>query len=947
MADSYRVYVGTVESPLFTFDNDSIESLIVENAVDIVGNELSSDVLEVGVFYDDTSGTLRSTQYATPIYFYSNGNFAGKYYITKIERTDTSKYLIHASSLIGLIGKEQFYGGFYTNKRFEEVLHEILFATEPVYDQYHIYKAESKPTAGTTSISSAWGVVCDNGSNSSENRTQRLQTAFTIGDALWYTNDTSLQRDIQIAGYYDSSSYSVWVSQHRASVGASTYFTVYVKYNGTTYTAGGDTPIIGTGSYVAIDVYPMGGTLSLVVDYVNYSNPSDTGQIAINQTISVMASNKKAWLGVAFSRGGTSASMSMTANIKWDYYRVYNEDGSPHIDEILVKNSAGKIRAINKINGMCVNGGSRLTTYGSSLGIVGDPYKYLQTQELLDSIEYAGTVADNLINGWLPISTRRDALHHLLFSENVSIIKTADGHILFTAIMATTPIEISDNDIYNETSEEPIEETRQVTVTEYSYTIPTSSAVVIYDNSDVAAVSGEYVAIFENAPIYGTPTGDGITIKSFNCNAAVVEGRGKITGTPYVSARNDIVYQDTNVYDGADVSVSNVPLITAVNSDNVMNKLKAYYCAAVKKIRLALIYGEQRCGIRYSFNSTFDDGNAGFLSKVSAKASSFVKADCEFVSGYVPPAGGGYGSYQIVEYNGEWAVPQEVREREYSNIRLILIGKGHDGTSGTNGASGASAQTGSGQKQGGAGGSGGAAGSGGAGGNVYQITVDVTNVAKIAVTNSSLNTIVKTYNDNDSLISTYNSSSGNPIDSGVTNLFTGQIYARKGKNGRAGGNGGAGMYDSYNGLVFSQPGQDVSVPYRNNPFKGGKSADQTFGNYKVELKQSDYYLWSFSSGGGGASDGHDGGDPKYTGKSGRKYFVKGGKGANAVQQFDVYTEYGSGGWGGNGGGGGGGAGTFEYDYFNNNYYTESQTPGDGGTGSAGTPGIDGCLLIYY
>lgn len=944
MANNYMIKIGSVSSPQFSFSGDEIESLIMENAVDIIGNELSSDIMEVGVFHYDTNSSLQNLPYATTIYFYNNENFAGKYYVTKVDRTARTKYLLHCTSLIGLIEREQFYGNFYVRARFEDVLREILFSDSPVYKNYKEYKAECLPESRTSSVYGYYGVNLVDGRNWDAKK-KRLQAAFTFGDAVWAGNG-ELQRNGIIVGRYDGTYYSVRIYQARSSTSSPTYFSIEVAYGASSYSVGDATPLIGAGSYVSIDVNPNAGTLQIDVDYIKYDDTTTTGHLTRSETITPWSGNSTACLDVAFSPNSSGTRQYGYAHILWDYYRVYNEDGTLRIDAGLAVDIDNTRYVYNKANGV-YGTPTRIAPYGSELGSIGDIKRYAQSQELLDSIEMDDAIANTLINGWLPVSTRREALHALLFAENISILKTQEGKLLLTAITEGTPITIADTDIYDETQEEPVSTARNLTVTEYSFTIPTDPATVIYDDSDAPAVSGEHIALFNNAPIYGTPVGNGISILSYNANAAVVTGRGTITGTPYISAQNDIRYQDTSVYDGQDVSVGNIAIISSLNSDNVMNKLKAYYCASVKKIGIGIVYREQRCGIRYLFQSLFDTTNIGYLSKASLKASSFIKADCEFVSGYVPPSSGGYGAYQIVEYDEEWSVPQAVREREYANIRLILIGTGENGTNGGAGQDGSYAQEGSGQRQGGNGGNGGAAGLGGAGGNVYQITVDVTNVAKITAAKTGNNTIVKTYNDNDSVISTYSSSSGNPVENGITNLFTGEIYARKGKDGRAGGKGGVGVYSGDGYSPSASNGEDVSVPYQSDPFKGGRANTvNKFGHDTAH--QTAYY--SYESGGGGAADGSNGGVSYQTGSTAYKYYFAGGSGGNAIQQFNVYTGYGSGGFGGNGGGGGGGAGVIIANYYgsgSSTYSTESQTPGTGGTGSNGTNGIEGCLLIYY
>ena len=931
MDSNYKIYFGAVDSPFLSFDYNSIEDINFDNSVDIIGDELSSDTMEFALFFDDANGTLRNTQYGTPVFLCNGDTLIGKYFFEKAERTAVKRYKVYTASLIGLIGREEYYGGFFAQARFEDVLNNILFSNGFSTKIYKVYKPQNLGTGRGEKMTSASG--------STDTYKQRLQASLVINGYPWTTGVTSASN--YAIGY--GTRYGLYIYEYRADDDSPTYYKLQFYYGGSRKIYLGDDPLIGDGSRVIIDANPLAGYIKMTVEYVKYDDPTTTGVLEETVEVAVSTSTQITSLDCAFGPGYTSGSnMSYNFLATWDYYRVYNADGTPRIDAGLAYDEdANRYYVFNRVNGFSTQT-TNLTAYGEQLGVIGDLTRGGRDFELSSSIEYGFGVAASLVNGWLPISTRREALHQLLFSQNVSLIKSADGKLMFTGITNGTPTAIADDDIFDDNTEEPIAEARQISVTEHSYTVPSGSAEVIFDNTDSAAITGDYMAIFDNAPIYGTPTGSGITIRQFNCNAALVSGRGTISGTPYVYAKHEQKYQNSGVYDGADVSVSNITLITASNSDNIMNKLKAYYAAGLKKIGIGIVYRSQRCGIRYSFKTLFENLNIGHLAKVSARASSFVRADCDFVSGYIPPSSGGYGNYQIVDYDGEWAVPSAVRTQEYPNIRLILIGPGHDGTAGANGANGEDAYIVSAWEncKAGDGGTGGDAGVGGEGGKIYQITIDATNVAKITAEKSGYHTVVKTYNDSDTLLNTYTSNSGNTAEGGITNDFTGDIYARHGKDGVKGGDGGKG-----GGGVGSAPssgnGTDVSVSYRVNPYKGGKGKERVNNAWTSTRIAISYY-----GGGGGAAEGSNGGDTYVTSTTSLRTYTAGGNGANAVTNPNFFTGYGSGGFGGSGGGGGGGAGMYYRSESDTTSYV-AQTPGNGGTGSAGTTGIDGCLLIYY
>lgn len=89
------IYIGSAEFPTLTFDNESIQSITFDNKVDIVGNELSSDVLEFSVYFDDVGSVLRNLEYGTDVYYYSDQNLVGKYCFSSLKRTGTKLYTVY------------------------------------------------------------------------------------------------------------------------------------------------------------------------------------------------------------------------------------------------------------------------------------------------------------------------------------------------------------------------------------------------------------------------------------------------------------------------------------------------------------------------------------------------------------------------------------------------------------------------------------------------------------------------------------------------------------------------------------------------------------------------------------------------------------------------------------------------------------------------------------
>lgn len=947
-----RIYIGSVESPTLAFDNTSIESITCDNAVDLIGDELSTDTLEVSVFCEDTGNVFNGNIYGTPIFYYSNDALVGKYYINQVERRAPRKYLIHATSLIGLVAKEDFYGGFYSAVPFTNVVEDILFTDGLKKDE--IYEVFT-PINARTNASPAPPLVNPD-LVSSEAGGYRIYAKFKIIDKNYnYADSETFNVSNEIIGDYNGY-YYLDGTVRRDAPNEPEYWQFYGVYlitsNNRKYLyMGRDAETqgkIGTGSVVTIDFNPMGGYLALYVDYVLPGQSEISGRFT--STISVTPRAADYGITVHLGNGFGAYNWNMQSKFQWFEHKVFNRENKLVMDAVFAKQK-GQNNYV-AFNAAVSDGVEHYqqwyyTGYGNVIGIIGDRSRVARDVELSRGMSYSEIVSSLLVYGWIEAGSKRDALHKLMFSENVCMLKTDEGGILFTELTYNSNEDrIDEANTYDDSAEAYIELAKKISVTEHTYEPGTGDAVKIFDNNSSALKAGEYIALFSNAPISGTPTGNGITILYSNCNAAIVTGRGEITGVPYLHSQNVIQYVSDSTADGKDVSVSGIGLITDINSDNVLNKLKSYYSGSVKEVDNSVVYNGERCGVNYRFKNLFNDENYGFLKELSARMSSFVKAACKFVTGYVLPRTGGYTQFTIATYTETWTVPAEVRSQSYPEVRLNIIGKGIDGTDGTDGEDGTYAEEGEGIKDPGEGGAGGVKGLGGSGGKVYIVTVDVTNVNQIQVSKSGTDTVVKTYNNGGSLLNTYSSASGNVLENGFVNTFNGEIFAEAGLDGHdagAGGDGGPAKED--HGWYWGEEGESVEN-YRGGRSNYGQPNDTWFEAEHAWTRRIATY-----GGGGGAAYGANGGDA-YDDKQPPSYFIYntyGGNGANGAPPQNVNTKYGTGGYGGNGGGGGGGAGvqhTWQVVGVPASF-TETFTPGQGGSGSAGTEGIDGCVIIYY
>ena len=146
-----KIVVGDEESPIAVFDNASIESVIEETAVSIIGDELFIDQLIPNVMYHvyiryvfkptdykqfvtrnglvmccHYTYDIRKLPYATPVTFYSNGMIQGRYYCETVDRIGKDMYKLKAISAIGLMDRQRSVGGLFNGQKFQDVLRDIL-----------------------------------------------------------------------------------------------------------------------------------------------------------------------------------------------------------------------------------------------------------------------------------------------------------------------------------------------------------------------------------------------------------------------------------------------------------------------------------------------------------------------------------------------------------------------------------------------------------------------------------------------------------------------------------------------------------------------------------------------------------------------------------------------------------------------------------------------------
>ena len=966
------IYIGEdYNNPLFSFDEDSIISISINSSVDLIQNEMQTDTAEFVVFYDDDDGTMRNLAWETPIWIYSNDSFV-KYYSTEVKRISAKQYHIRAISYVGFLDDEKFYGGVYNGIELPDLISLIvrtdgLNTLVPV-TSLNVSKLNQDNQIGGTRVESP---TFDPSEFSLKLRImanrQYLKFKFNgfindeytaDGSTTWYsplmgsTSDNTTYNNYGIVGTFTRSSAA---DQYPST----TEF--FFQFRSSSISIG--TPNVG--DIIEIDCNPMQG--KVIINGVEHaiSNTSTSDRVSV------------------FVLGGgryyiNESKYDNHCNVEYLEYKVYNYlDNTLLFDmypiwgtrsnSIFVRNGKyGKAYSVE-----CGNPATSVPSGDDAPGSYDPEYR----KDFVETISYSPSAMHYRVYGWIPICTKREAIHQLLLSSGFSLKKDSSGNWLFTENQNTISANIPQERIFDNGNIEYSNTVGEVVLKEHTFidseTLGESSES-IYSTEDPSSTI--YVAEYTKKP--SKPTIEGGIIYASTENASLIPGDVvNIIGYPY---RHDekIYSKKSNNPGGSTISLENVTTITPENSAIMFERLENYYLKT-HTCKFDIVKNGEKCGAKYSFINPFNEEDSGFLISSKDSLSSFTKATCEFLCGYEPVTqDNAYYNYVILTGSGTWEVPESVFEQDNPHIRVVLIGGGNGGYSGLAGATGMSAA----RNQFTTASAGGEAGDPGDGGKIYDIIINNPTAwysysAGSGGNGAAITTSTSTHNSGgtggDSTLTdgtnTYSSALGSSSESGHINFLTGDRYAGQFKlpgwkeiirntkftklQNRY-GYGGWGGYTSYNTRA-----SDLET-------KGGNSF-RTSANHGYNNEWDEYdpdnsgnvggspgtcypsgasYESQYTHGGGqggGAGIGWKGerGSAATSSKAGN-----GGKGGDAIwippDALDYNPLfYGYGGHGGGGGGGGGASG-----------YTKNGTTGvggQGGYGGCGGRGGDGCIIVYY
>ena len=608
--------------------------------------------------------------------------------------------------------------------------------------------------------------------------------------------------------------------------------------------------------------------------------------------------------------------------------------------------------------------------------ILTDGMRRTETPFLLDLAEniVLGSNLDTVaVTGWIPVCTKREALHHVLFAQGINILKSENDAFLVSRITNLNAGEIDPDDEYEGGSVDLTDRVRSVEVTEHSYVqSPNSDPVVLYDNTETLVDLGTTV-IFDSAPIVASSllASGTLVILASNENCAIVTGIGTLTGIPYTHTTNVISRVNGSNADGQSISVSDATMVNAVNSNAVADRLYDYY-SQKREMKIPIVLSGERCGLKYICTSPFGEKKEAFISSMSVTASAIAKADCKIISGYEPPERPGELTHLVVlTGSGVFQVPEDVLDADNPRIRLVLIGGGQGGQGGENGEDGKVGAVKSIDQLAKAGRN----GKNGSPGKIRIVQIDAENLKdsyKYSCGSGGAGSSPYVYGstpcDGDAGIATvfggYSSEKGAIPTAGFLDPLSGSIYGGPSpdfsgiiKAGRGGG-----TYWNNNMVWSAKPEPGICIlneeTARMYGYKAGVPIELPGGigpELESELFTSPYSAYSGGGSGGPCLSQSKPGeyhwwDGKKSTVSGNSATLgKGGAGYNASRMPNPFlfseTAYGQGGLGGQGGPGGGSSGMLNS--RDPGFTITDGIPGDFGRGAYGGDGAPGCILVYY
>lgn len=612
--------------------------------------------------------------------------------------------------------------------------------------------------------------------------------------------------------------------------------------------------------------------------------------------------------------------------------------------------------------------------------------------------------ASRQLYGYLPYSnpdtrtgngrSARDNLSQVLFAIGASLGTDENGVMrvekLWDGVSATITADQINENSCSTVYETPVS---AVEITEHQW-VKSQDTVTLFEGT---AEDGALVTFEEPAH---SLTAEGFAITEQGDNYAILSaGTGTLTGKSYNHLTRIVRRTVTEGAEENVVPVSDATLVSLTNSVDVAKRMADYYRHR-ETIRVDVEPGTERAGRVVQIFHPWDKKMVqACVESRETVISGILNSQTSALVGFTPaqPESAEYFDERVVlTGSGEWQVPENV-----TAITAVLIGGAQGGHCG-HGGNPAEAKTESytetilgsllqrNTDKWALGGKGGKGGDPGSGGKILQATFDVTPAQKFSYACGvggfgaafDANNWANTPNTpgaegTKTTFGSLDSDSGSVSEIGYTDPVTGEVFAAKGEQGIAGGDG-AGMNPDHGDKDRFVPLQSTSVVDEDGQvWKGGNTRLGEGG--LVEAAAGDEQSFT-----GGLEDGYCGGAVSYNCGSGAAAGANGTPGntagtfrlvsvprsgmpktsitvtasgsasvpgANATLIPRKPAAYGKGGRGGYGGGGDGATGLSRTYYGGSKSGTLNNYPGSvrttGSNGAQGGPGGDGCVILYY
>ena len=600
--------------------------------------------------------------------------------------------------------------------------------------------------------------------------------------------------------------------------------------------------------------------------------------------------------------------------------------------------------------------------------------------------------------GWLPYAdgkerSARDNLAQVLFAIGAYLRTDLNGVLRIEPLWDGTASLIDVDRSYTGGTVKYDSPISAVTVTEHQYVAGTE----VKELFSGTAQNGDIITFSE--PMHSL-SATGFTILEGGANYAKISaGTGALTGKAYIHNTRLITQPVTAGAVENIKSVTDATLVSLVNSYAVAKRLADYYRCR-ETITNDIVSGHEKPGHVVSVYHPYDKKMvSACIQSLDTTMSATLKSSMEALVGFTPaqPEAAEYFDERVVlTGSGEWQVPENV-----TAITAVLIGGAQGGHCG-HGGNPAEVKTESytetilgsllqhNTDKWALGGKGGKGGDPGSGGKILQATFDVTPAQKFSYAcgvggfgaafdaNNWANTPdTPGAEGTKTTFGGLDSSTGSTSDIGYTDPVTGEVFAAKGEQGIAGGDGAGMNPDHGDNDRYIQLKSTSVVDEDGHVWEGG--ATKVNDNGIVLPSAGD--TQSFT---GGLGDGYCGGDVTYNCGSGAAAGANGTPGntagtfrlvsvprsgmpktsitvtargsssvpgANATLIPRKPAAYGKGGRGGYGGGGDGATGLSRTYYGGSKSGTLNNYPGSvrttGSNGAQGGPGGDGCIILYY